>query len=375
MWTVPDGVEVVATRRDAEALTSPPLLVLEAVTDFLDQHGIGRGELAWQRIGDGQSNVTYRIRRGHEEVVLRRGPRPPLPQSTHDMVREARIQQLLRPHGVPVPEVLAVCEDESLIGVPFYLMEALTGVVITDTVPRHLDPPTQREATSAVLVDALVALHSIDVTAGDLSTFGRPDGYLERQVARFASLWDVNTTRDLPQVAQLADWLHTNIPTSQTTSVVHGDYRLGNLMLASEAPARVVGILDWEMATLGDPLADLGYLTATYTDPTSPATPLDLSPVTRLPGYLSSQQVAQRYSARSGLDLTPLPWYQTLALWKAAIFSEAIYTRWLKGQRPQDTTFGPSLERGVPALLQAAAARTSAQLYPSANRLACPAGP
>ncbi|MPZ60517.1 MAG: phosphotransferase [Propionibacteriales bacterium] len=354
MHSVPDGGEVVATRGDADALPSPPLLLLEPVADFLDKHGIGQGPLAWKRIGDGHSNITYLIRRGTQDVVLRRGPRPPLPKSTHDMVREARIQQLLRPHGVPVPRIIAVCDDESVLGVPFYLMEALDGIVITDTVPPDLDTPDQREATSEALVDVLVDLHDVDVTAGELATFGRPEGYLQRQVERFASLWKVNTTRDLPQVNELADWLGSNLPPSQTQSVVHGDYRMGNLMFARDAPARVIGILDWEMATLGDPLADLGYLTATYADEHSTATPLELSPVTRRPGFLTTHQIVDRYRTRTHLDLTPLPWYQTLALWKAGIFSEAIYARWLNGESPHDTTFAPSLKEGVPALLRKA---------------------
>jgi aminoglycoside phosphotransferase (APT) family kinase protein len=137
--------------------------------------------------------------------------------------------------------------------------------------------------------------------------------------------------------------------------VVHGgDYRLGNVMFRQAAPATPLAILDWEMATLGDPLTDLGYLTATYTDPDSVANPLHLSPVTARPGYLTSGEITREYAERSGLDLRPLPWYQTLALWKAAIFCEALYTRWLKGERPDDTAFAPALESGVPNLLAGA---------------------
>jgi aminoglycoside phosphotransferase (APT) family kinase protein len=354
MQTQPDGIEVVATADDSALLAQPPFLVLDRVTGFLDEHGIGAGPLSWERIGEGQSNVTYRIRRGDVTAVLRRGPRPPLPRSTHDMVREARIQQLLRPHGVQVPQILAICEDPSVVGVPFYVMEALDGVVLTDAIPTPLDAPDQRHATSVALVDWLVQLHGIDVTSGDLAGFGRPEGYLERQVDRFAGLWDVNTTRDLPEVAELAKWLADNLPASQASSVVHGDYRLGNVMFAPAGPASVLAVLDWEMATLGDPLADLGYLTATYADPDRAPTPLELTPVTREPGYLSSGQLAARYAERTGLDLAPLPWYQAFALWKAAVFCEAIYTRWLKGERPHDHTFGPSLEQGVPRLAEAA---------------------
>ncbi|MFW6187758.1 MAG: phosphotransferase family protein, partial [Actinomycetota bacterium] len=259
--TAPDGVEVVTTPEEARALASPPLLVLEPVTAFLDAHGLGSGPLEWERIGDGQSNITYRIRRGGETFVLRRGPRPPLPRSTHDMVREARIQLLLRSEGIPVPEVLAVCEEDSVLGVPFYVMSYLDGVVITDGVPEHLGSLEQRDATSRAVVDTLLQLHRVDVTGGDLAALGRPEGYLERQVKRFAGLWETNTTRDLPQVGKLAVWLERNVPDTQAVSVVHGDYRMGNLMFGNRAPASVVGILDWEMATLGDPLADLGYLT------------------------------------------------------------------------------------------------------------------
>ncbi|MEV6796664.1 phosphotransferase family protein [Streptomyces sp. NPDC051320] len=354
METVPDGVEVVASWEKARHLDSPPLLVLDAVTGFFDAHGIGTGPLAWQRIGDGQSNVTYLIERGGECVVLRRGPRPPLPKSTHDMVREARIQKVLGGHGVPVPEILAVCEDESLLGVPFYLMSRIDGTVITDTIPTHLSPAEQRRATSEAVVDTLVALHGIDVTGGELATLGSPDGYLRRQVERFHGLWEVNTTRSLPAVERISDWLARNLPASQAASVVHGDYRMGNLMFAPQAPAKVLAILDWEMATLGDPLADLGYLTATYSEAGHPTTPLELTKVTRSPGYLTQRQLAERYQHHTGLDLTSLPWYQTLALWKAAIFCEAIYTRWQRGERPHDTAFGPSLETGVPRLLERA---------------------
>lgn len=355
----PDGVEVVATAREAQDLVRPPLLVVDTVTDFLDGHGLGAGPLAWERIGDGQSNITYRIHRGGQAFVLRRGPRPPLPRSTHDMIREARIQGLLHAEGIPVPEILAVCADESLLGVPFYVMSYLDGVVITDTEPAALAAPEQRGATSRALVDTLVQLHAVDVSSGALASLGRPEGYLERQVRRFAGLWDTNTTRSLPQVEQLADWLQQNLPTSQAVSMVHGDYRLGNLMFSGSAPASVIGILDWEMATLGDPLADLGYLTATYAEDGSTSTVMDLTSATRQPGYWNRAAIVDRYAEQTGLDVTALPWYQVLALWKSAIFCEAIYTRWLRGERPEDTAFAPALETGVPLLLDQAALQMS----------------
>jgi len=270
------------------------------------------------------------------------------------MVREARIQELVKQQGVPVPEIFAVCEDDSVLGVPFYIMSFLTGTIITGTIPAHLGSMRQREATSAALVDTLVQLHQVDVSTGELAAFGRPDGYLRRQVERFSALWDVNTTRDLPDVARIGGWLEGNIPDSQAAAVIHGDFRAGNLMFAPSSPARVMAVLDWEMATVGDPLADLGYLTATYAEPGSVPTALELTSVTREPGYLNREQLVARYRERMDLNLGALPWYQTLALWKASVFCEAIYTRWLKGERPHDTGFGPSLEGGVPRLLEAA---------------------
>ncbi|RFA08524.1 phosphotransferase family protein [Subtercola boreus] len=353
MTTTPDGTEVVASRAEALQLPSPPLLIVDSVTQFLDDNALGDGPIDWQRIGDGQSNITYRIDRGAETFILRRGPRPPLPRSTHDMLREARIQHLVGERGIPVPRILASTGDESILGVPFYVMSFLDGEVITDEIPVMLDTLEQRRATSVAIVESLVALHSVDVTTGPLAAFGRPDGYLARQVERFASLWGVTSKRTLPAVAELGDWLRGTVPDSQRASVVHGDYRAGNLMFASRAPAEVTAILDWEMATLGDPLADLGYLTATYAEPGVEPTPLELTPVTREAGYLRRDEIAALYEQRMKVDLGDLRWYQALALWKAAIFCEAMYTRWLDGERPGDT-FGPTLETGVPRLLEGA---------------------
>jgi aminoglycoside phosphotransferase (APT) family kinase protein len=358
MQTVADGLEVVESLEAPEVgegeSALAPLLVLDRLESFLDEQGIGAGPIAWQRVGDGQSNLTYRLRRGNRDVVLRRGPRPPHPPSAHDMVREAAIQQLLQAEGVAVPEVLAVCDDSSVLGVPFYLMNWLDGEVVTDRIPTTMSDPQSREVASRELVKTLAHLHAVDVETGPVAAIGRPVGYLERQVRRFRQIWEQVATRDLAQVDTIASWLDDHRPASQAPSVVHGDYRMGNVMFSRSGPVGVLAVLDWELATLGDPLADLGYLTATYTDSDSILTPLHLTTVTAQPGFLSSDELARVYAEHSALDLSGLAWYQTLALWKAAIFCEAIYARWLNGERPGDTTFGPSLEAGIPALLRAA---------------------
>jgi len=355
---VPDGVEVVRTSAESDALQLPALLVVDEVERFLDEQGLGHGPLHWERIGDGQSNVTFRIDREGSSWVLRRGPRPPLPRSAHDMVREARLLKALRAAGAPVPEILAVCKDERVLGVNFYVMSMVDGFVALDSVPPALDTEAGRRGVSLTLVDTLVGLHAIDIEATRIAAFGRPAGYLQRQVARFASLWEVNSTRVLPDVDRLAGWLADNVPRSADATVVHGDYRLGNILLERTAPARVAAVLDWELATVGDPLADLGYLVATYSDPGSEDSFMELSPVTRRPGFLTRDELIAEYGRATGRDLRALPWYWTLALWKSAIFSEAIYTRWRNGERPDDTTFGPSLEHGIPAIL-AEARRTA----------------
>jgi aminoglycoside phosphotransferase (APT) family kinase protein len=322
---------------------------------YLDGLGLGTGEPHLVPIGDGHSNLTFLVEREGAKVVLRRPPRGPLPPSAHDVAREARLLTALRPHGVPVPEVLANCEDDGVIGAPFYLMAWVDGFVLTEEMPGALEG----EATTIAerLVDGLVELHAVEV-AGDeeLAGFGRPDGYLARQLKRFGGLFESNATRPLPDLEAVHDWLAANLPDSPASTVVHGDYRLGNVMFAAE-PARLAAILDWEMATIGDPLADLGYMTAMWSEPDDPANAVsDLSRVTRAQGFPDRDFLTARYAEATGRPTDALPWYQVLAMWKAAIFLEGSFGRFAAG-----TTTDPyfaSLETGVPTLAALARART-----------------
>lgn len=344
---------IVRTRAEADPHGPEPLLVLDQLEAWLSEEGIAEGEVSAERIGEGHSNLTYRLTVGSRSLVLRRGPRPPHPPTTHDMVREARIQRLLSQEGVPVPAIVGVHEGTAIMGVPFYVMEDLDGVVITDEVPLELATDAASIATAAI--DALAALHQVDVSRGELAALGRPQGYVERQVRRFATMWPSVSERTFPLVDEMAAWLSAHVPPDGgRASVVHGDFRIGNLMFARSEPVRVQAILDWEMATLGDPLADLGYAVATYAAPGARATPLELTPVTRRPGFASRADLVDRYVAKTGADVSHLGWYQALALFKAAVFCEAIYTRWVRGERPGDT-FGPQLASGVPLLLEEAA--------------------
>jgi aminoglycoside phosphotransferase (APT) family kinase protein len=337
-----------------------PLLILENVEAFLDEHGLGSGPVRASRIGQGGgSNFSFLLERDGERFVLRRPPRPPLPPSAHDMVREARLQLALAPHGIRLPVIRAVCEDESVIGVPFYVMDYLDGFVPTDALPPGLEDEERRKALGSDLVDTLVEIHAADVATPGLAGFARPGSYNERQVRRFAQLWDVNKTRELPRVPEVGTWLADNVPEALSPTVVHGDFRLGNAMVALDDPTRIVAVLDWEMGAIGDPRADVGYLLATYSEPGGPPNPLGTSPVTALPGFPSKAGLVERYVARSGRDVEPLAWFEALALWKAAVFCEAIYGRYLRGELGAEDTRAARFEEGVPYLAEAAAAAIS----------------
>jgi aminoglycoside phosphotransferase (APT) family kinase protein len=300
--------DIVRTRAQAVDGAREPLLVIEPLLGFLDAHGLGDGEPEIEPIGDGHSNVTFALRRGDVELVIRRPPRGPLPPSAHDVLREARVLRALEGRA-PVPPVLAVCDDDSLIGAPFYVMRRLAGDVVTGAVPAALDSPDQRARIGDELVDALVTLHAVDWRGAGLVGFGRPEGYLERQLKRFGGLWQRNRTRELPAVERVGRWLGEHLPASRPATIVHGDYRLGNVMYAPAAPARIVAIFDWEMSTIGDPLADLGYLCTFWVsrdDP--PAGIFEQYAVTRAPGFPGRAQLIARYEERSGRSTGDTRW-------------------------------------------------------------------
>ncbi len=334
----------------------PPLIVEASVEAFLDAYRLGAGPATATRIGDGGgSNFSFLIERGGERFVLRRPPRPPLPPSAHDMVREAGLQTAIRAAGFErLAEILAVCEDESVLGVPFYVMRYIEGHVITSALPPGLETDEARQALGLDLVDTLVEIHSADVTREELAAFARPGSYLERQVRRFSQLWEINKTRELPPVEQVGGWLAANLPEPLPSTVVHGDYRLGNMMVSPSDPRRIVAVLDWEMGAIGDPRADVGYLLATYSEPNGRASALGSSPVTAESGFPTRAQLVARYEERSGRDVQPLAWFEALALWKAAVFCEAIYGRFIRGELGREDTRAALFEHAVPLLAETA---------------------
>jgi aminoglycoside phosphotransferase (APT) family kinase protein len=348
-------MEIVDTAEEAERQERPPLIVREPLAAFLDAEGLGSGPIEAERIGEGHSNVTYLVRRGEDRFVLRRPPRPPLPPSAHDVLREARLLTALDGTDARTPRVMATCDDESVLGgVPFYVMEEIAGTVITSDVPGALDEPGERRRIGEELVDALAEIHAVDWQGAGLDGFGKPSGYLERQLRRFNGLWEHNKTRELEAVAEVGAWLADNMPESGPATIVHGDYRLGNVMVGDDPPARVKSVFDWELATIGDPLADVGYMTITWAQADDPEDLAfgALSAATRREGFPTRDELIERYEEKTGRSVGALHWYQALAIWKAAVFMEGNYKAYVEGR--SDDEYLAMFDEGVPALAEQA---------------------
>jgi aminoglycoside phosphotransferase (APT) family kinase protein len=303
--------------------------------------------LEFELIGDGRSNITYRVSDGERSWVLRRPPLGHVLPTAHDMAREFRVIAALADSEVPVPRALALCEDPSVNDAPFYVMEYTPGVIVTG--PRLPDgfaeTPAECRAMSLGLVDTLVALHAIDPDTVGLGTFGRPQGYVERQVKRWSQQWERSSTGPLPEIRELMTRLRAALPDSPAPAIVHGDYRLGNLALDARDPSRVIAVFDWEMATLGDPLADLGYTLIYWADPGESAEML--RGVASSPGMLTRAEIVAAYAERSGRDVAAVDFYQVLALYKLAIISEGIYARFIAGQTLGDKFKGTTRHTGA----------------------------
>ena len=309
----------------------------EKVSRFFATHvPSANTDLDFLLISGGRSNLTYLVQGGERSWVLRRPPLGHVLPTAHDMVREHRVLSALADTSVPVPRPLALCEDTSVNEVPFYVMEYRPGVVLGDDIPDgYATTAEERRQISTVLVDTLVNLHRVDYASVGLSDFGRPDGYLERQVRRWAQQWERSKTSELPAIDELSRRLAAALPQSPAPTIVHGDYRLGNVALDPNDPGRIVAIFDWEMATLGDPLADLGYTLIYWTE--AGDAPLGrgvgaASPFTSLPGFFTRAEIIETYAKRSGRNVDSVEFYQVLALYKLAIISEGIYARYRMGK-------------------------------------------
>ncbi len=305
---------------------------LASLQGFLAERGIVRGPITTRRIGDGHSNLTYLVTDGTDTAVVRRPPPPPIPPGANDMLREARIMAALRGTPVPVPEVLATADEGEVIDVPLYVMSFAPGPVVTTATPAPLDTPEQRRAIGDNLIDTLVALHDVDWQAIGLADLGRPEGFNARHVARMRRLI-ADENGDAPaEFADIDDWLLSNTPAESDATLVHCDFRIGNVVLQPDKPGRIAAVLDWELCTLGDPLLDIGYFLATVPEPGHPPNPTaGLGTAMLEGGYPTRAELSARYAQRSGRDLSNLSWYTTLALWKLAVLYEYSRRRVLDG--------------------------------------------
>jgi aminoglycoside phosphotransferase (APT) family kinase protein len=345
----------VGAHRTDESKSLPPLVDERSLATFLREHLGGDGKLHLERHQAGHSNETFFLTWGGRELVLRRPPRGAFLPTAHDVGREYRVLSGLKDTAVRVPRTVLSCEDESVIGAPFYLMERARGVVIRNELPEAFSEE-HRGGIGDELVDALIELHGVDPAACGLEGFGKPTGYLERQLRRWRGQMELTLpmTRPLEDLEAVGSWLERNLPRTQATTIVHGDYKLDNVMFDEEPPARLTAILDWEMSTLGDPLADLGWMISFWREQDDEEVEVfsELNQVTVQPGFRRREELVERYARSLGLDVSALDWYVVLAIWKLAILLEGSYARHLAGMT--DDPFFAELERGVPALARRA---------------------
>lgn len=323
-------------------LNDVPGLDLPALHSYLDGAllpGTRTGPLRAELISGGRSNLTYVLSDGHQDWVLRRPPLGHALETAHDMGREVRVLRALQGTAVPVPRVLAFCADTEVLGAPFYVMERVEGTVLRDHAGLAALTEAQTRQLGYRLLDILAALHSVEPGAVGLADFGKPDGYLERQLRRWAKQLAASHTREVSGIHALADRLAASLPVTQRGAVVHGDYRLDNAIVSAEVSEDVRAVLDWEMATLGDPLADFGMF-CMYNDGWEGLDNPVLASPSRYPGFPGRSELAERYAAQTGLTLGRLDWYVAFAFYKTAVVLEGIHCRYLQGR-----TVGPGFEK------------------------------
>jgi len=306
------------------------------------------------RITTGHSNEVFRVTRGERVFVLRRPPRTPLSPTAHDMAREFRLLRAFFGHAaVPVPEPIAVCVDRDVLGVPFYLMAPIDGVVVRERLPDSLVvAPDAPRACAYALVDALAGIHAFDWQRGGLADFGKPDGYLDRQVPRWLGQLERYATRPLPDVDAAGVWLQANTPVMQAPAVIHGDYKLDNVMFAPRVPIELVAVVDWEQSTVGDPLVDLGWLIGLWIEAGERANLAGASPFAATADVPTRRELVARYGEKTERDVSNVAFYCVLGLFKLACVMEGSFARFRAGT--SDDAYFAALETGVPALARRA---------------------
>jgi len=322
------GAETIAVRQGEE-------IAVDTLAEFLRGRieGAERG-ITLHQFPNGHSNLTYLLRIGECEYVLRRPPLGPVAPKAHDMVREYHVLRAVHPHYPEAPRPFVVCEDAAVLGAPFFVMERRRGVVLREATPPAMPPQSISEA----FLEAMVRLHAIDVETPDLRALGKPEGYVERQVRGWADRWQRARTEEIAEMEDVVRWLAARVPEPLAPSLIHNDYKLDNVMLA-EGGTRVEAVLDWEMATVGDPLSDFGLTLCYWFWATGPEVRVAGIPaLTAQPAWYSRDELVARYAERTGRDVANLGYYEVLGVFKLAVIIQQIYARFHRGQT-QDERF------------------------------------
>ncbi|HEV7797092.1 MAG TPA: phosphotransferase family protein [Pyrinomonadaceae bacterium] len=339
------------TARDSTAVRAGEELDLAVLDSYLRQQLAERvshldpsATIEIEQFPGGHSNLTYLIRYGDREFVLRRPPVGPVAPTAHDMPREYKLLSVINPHFPLAPKPVLLCEDASIIGVPFYLMERRRGFIVRLKLPSQVgEDLALRRRLSESVVDTLGALHAVDIQATGIGEIGKPAGFVQRQVRGWADRWQRSKTGELAEMDQVIQWLADRIPAelNGVATIVHNDFKLDNLMLDENDPARVVAVLDWEMCTVGDPLVDVGLALSYWTmsggrsagsgggksEPNS-----SLRAITNGPGWMTRAEIIERYEMKTGRDLSRIAFYETFARFKVAVVIQQIYFRYVQGQ-------------------------------------------
>jgi aminoglycoside phosphotransferase (APT) family kinase protein len=346
-----------AASKDSTVVRTGEELDLAALDRYLGEHLAGESSqldpfatIELEQFPGGHSNLTYLVRYGGQQFVLRRPPVGPVAPTAHDMPREYRLLTAIHPHFPLAPRPILLCQDTSVIGVPFYLMERRSGFILRDRIPTAIGDDLEiRRSISETVVDTMIALHAVNIYSTDIVQIGKPEGFVTRQVRGWADRWQRSKTGELAEMEQVIQWLRDRIPpeAGNEPTIVHNDFKLDNIMLDGGDPARVVAVLDWEMCTVGDPLVDLGLLLCYWTMSggasgtssgegkparTDQAANSSLRALTNGPGWLTRQEIIERYAAKTGRDLSRIAFYETFARFKVAVVIQQIYFRYVQGQ-------------------------------------------
>ncbi len=344
--------------------TTPEGVDLGRLQAYFTEHVPLAGDhpLQAELIAGGRSNLTYAISNGRDEWVLRRPPLGHVLPTAHDMVREYKVLTALAGTGVPVPRTYALCEDLEVNDAPFYVMEKVDGIIYRDGASMASLNADQARRLSEELVDVLARIHGVEYEKVGLGEFGHPDGFLERQIRRWGQQWERSKTRELPGVDEIARRLHAALPESGTPTIVHGDYRLDNTMMSTTDPGQIVAVLDWEMSTLGDPLADLGLLLLYWGNAGAQIIATG-SAIDASAGYMTSDEIVERYAQQSGRSVDALDWYVVFAFYKLAIIVEGIHARFQMGKTLGDGF--DAMGQTVVALIDGALERANQSSIPA----------